>query len=197
MAKPYSVVARTSVIALALGVVGLFVAWREGRLPSASAHHSAEELEAFRGGGSGPEILADADAAAVPPRAPGDRDNLVGTSEGAAFPHVVFERISADAVSKMVRAGLAAIVDDSGGVGRVNGVPLQLRTRELQLRELSNVVLPSDLRPPERLHLTASGVANIQELASNSPATPSGGPLVVYFDEERICFSVRAIRQRN
>jgi hypothetical protein len=52
MAKPYSVVARTSVIALALGVVGLFVAWREGRLPSASAHHSAEELEAFRGGGS-------------------------------------------------------------------------------------------------------------------------------------------------
>ena len=52
MAKPYSVVARTSVIALALGVVGLFVAWREGHLPSASAHHSAEELEAFRGGGS-------------------------------------------------------------------------------------------------------------------------------------------------
>ena len=52
MAKPYSVVARTSVISLALGVVGLFVAWREGRLPSASAHHSPEELEAFRGGGS-------------------------------------------------------------------------------------------------------------------------------------------------
>ena len=52
MANSYSVLARTSVITVSLGVVGLFVAWREGRIPKASAHHSPAELEAFRGGGS-------------------------------------------------------------------------------------------------------------------------------------------------
>jgi hypothetical protein len=49
MGRSNASVARTLTITAALALVGLFVAWREGRMPRASAHHTPEELAAFRG----------------------------------------------------------------------------------------------------------------------------------------------------
>lgn len=45
--------ARTLVLAAALGTIGLLVAWSEGGMPVARAHHTAAEIEAYRGSGIG------------------------------------------------------------------------------------------------------------------------------------------------
>jgi hypothetical protein len=52
MAKRYAVVVRTAVLTSSLAIVALFVGWREGGPSKASAHHTPEELAAFRGGGA-------------------------------------------------------------------------------------------------------------------------------------------------
>ena len=52
MAKRYAVVVRTAVLTSSLAIVALFVGWRKGGPSKASAHHTPEELAAFRGGGA-------------------------------------------------------------------------------------------------------------------------------------------------
>ncbi len=44
---------RAAAIAGVIGVVGVLVAWDQGRLPEARAYHTQHELEVFRGGGQG------------------------------------------------------------------------------------------------------------------------------------------------
>jgi hypothetical protein len=50
MTGRYALPAKGLALACLLGVVALFVAWSDGRVPHAHAFHSEEELEAFRGG---------------------------------------------------------------------------------------------------------------------------------------------------
>ncbi len=50
MTSNYSLTSKGIILASLIGIVGLFVAWTDGRLPEAKAYHSAEEMESFRGG---------------------------------------------------------------------------------------------------------------------------------------------------
>jgi len=49
----YALTARTLIVAVTIGTIALFVAWKEGSLPKANAHHTQEEITAFRGNGVG------------------------------------------------------------------------------------------------------------------------------------------------
>ena len=52
MEQHYTPFTRPLILAALLGTVALFVAWTEGRVPTAHAsHHTPEEIQAFRGGG--------------------------------------------------------------------------------------------------------------------------------------------------
>lgn len=50
MRSIFSLTAKGLILACLIGIVALFVAWTDGRLPEAKAYHSHEELESFRGG---------------------------------------------------------------------------------------------------------------------------------------------------
>ena len=51
MLQRYSSISRVLILALLVGTVALFVAWKDGRLPEAKAYHSAAELKDYRDAG--------------------------------------------------------------------------------------------------------------------------------------------------
>lgn len=53
MKHRYSLTARPFIIAATVGTVALFVAWTDGGVPKAHAHHTQAELDGFRGNGVG------------------------------------------------------------------------------------------------------------------------------------------------
>src|SRR5436190_13132168 len=53
MKHRYARIARPLILAVLIGTIALFVAWRDGDLPKAQAHHTKAEIDAFRGNGVG------------------------------------------------------------------------------------------------------------------------------------------------